>query len=399
MKKLVLLGGIRYLLPLLATARRNGIYTITVDNIPNNIAHRFSDEYWNISIIEKDLILRRCIDVSIDGITSFGVDPGVLTAAYVAEKMGLSGVSFKSAQILQNKSLFRRFLLENNFNVPRVTTVGPDCEIKNVIGEIEYPVIVKPVDSAGSKGVSLVNNIDELTLAVDGARLLSRANSVIVEEYIEVKEFQSDSDFFSIDNKLVFSSYSNQYFDKFSVNPYVPCGFTWPSSLSSVQKGYFESEIQRLISLLKLGTSLYNVELRIGQDGKAYIMEVSPRGGGNRLSEMIKLHCGVDLIEAHVKTTVGIENSENFTPSFNNNIALVILNSKNTGVFNQVVIAENIKAKHLIELDVWVEKGETVESFSGANNSFGTLVLKFSDYQEMQKVMNDRDEWLFIEVL
>jgi biotin carboxylase len=398
MKKLVLLGGIRYLLPLLAAARRIGIYTITVDNIPNNVAHQFSDEYWNLSIIEKDLILRRCIDASIDGITSFGVDPGVLTAAYVAEKMGLSGVPFKSAQILQNKSLFRRFLHENNFNVPRVTTVGPDCEIKNVIGEIEYPVIVKPVDSAGSKGVSLVNNIDELTLAVVGARLLSRANSVIVEEFIEVKEFQSDSDFFSIDNKLVFSSYSNQYFDKFSVNPYVPCGFTWPSSLSSAQKVYFESEIQRLISLLKLGTSLYNVELRVGQDGKAYIMEVSPRGGGNRLSEMIKLHCGVDLIEAHIKTAVGIGNTESFSPSFNNNIAMLILNSQNTGIFNRVRIAENIKAKHLLELDLWIQKGEPVDCFAGANNSFGTLVLKFSDYHEMQKVMNDRHEWLIIEV-
>ena len=120
MKKLMLLGGLRYLLPVIEEAHKLGVYVITADYLPNNIAHKYSDEYCNVSIIEKDAVLKAARELQIDGILSHAVDPGVVSAAYVAEKMGLPfQCSYEAARILQDKSLFRKFLTEHGFNCPK----------------------------------------------------------------------------------------------------------------------------------------------------------------------------------------------------------------------------------------------------------------------------------------
>ena len=105
-KKLMLLGGLRYLLPVIEEAHKLGVYVITADYLPDNIAHKYSDEYCNVSIIDKEAVLKEAQRLQIDGILSHAVDPGVTTAAYVAEKMGLPfQCSYKVACILQDKSL------------------------------------------------------------------------------------------------------------------------------------------------------------------------------------------------------------------------------------------------------------------------------------------------------
>ena len=103
MKKLMILGGSRYALPVIEAAHSLGLYVITCDYLPDNIAHKYSDEYCNVSIIDKDAVLDAARALGIDGIISFACDPGVVTAAYVAEKMGLPSCgSYESVSILQN---------------------------------------------------------------------------------------------------------------------------------------------------------------------------------------------------------------------------------------------------------------------------------------------------------
>ena len=112
-KKLMLLGGLRYLLPVIEAAHKLGIYVITCDYLPDNIAHKYSDEYRNVSIVDKEAVLAVARELQIDGIMSFAVDPGVVTAAYVQEEMGLPGNPYESVCILQNKDRFRNFLTKH----------------------------------------------------------------------------------------------------------------------------------------------------------------------------------------------------------------------------------------------------------------------------------------------
>ena len=141
----MLLGGLRYLLPVIEAAHQQGYYVITVDYLPNNFAHKYSDEYHNVSIIDKEAVLKLAQELQIDGIMSFAVDPGVITAAYVAEKLGLPfQCSYKSTCILQDKHLFRKFLAENGFNCPNAKGYNSADDALKDVDYFNWPVIVKP---------------------------------------------------------------------------------------------------------------------------------------------------------------------------------------------------------------------------------------------------------------
>ena len=182
-KKLMLLGGLRYLLPVIEEAHKLGVYVITADYLPDNIAHKYSDEYCNVSIIDKEAVLKEAQRLQIDGILSHAVDPGVTTAAYVAEKMGLPfQCSYKVACILQDKSLFRQFLSENDFNCPHAKGYTNIEEALKDVDYFSWPVIVKPVDSAASKGVTRVDDPANLKGAIEYALLFSAKKKIIIEQ-------------------------------------------------------------------------------------------------------------------------------------------------------------------------------------------------------------------------
>lgn len=387
MKKLMLLGGARYALPVIEAAHKLGIYVITCDYLPDNIAHKYSDEYANVSIIDKEAVLAKAQELEIDGILSFACDPGVDTCYYVAEKMGLPGHPSKSVDILQNKALFRQFLSDNGFNVPKAKGYNNVDEAIADKDLYRWPVIVKPVDSAGSKGVTKVESPDALKDAAEFAIKFSKTDSFIVEEFIQQKGYSSDTDSFSIDGKLVFASFSNQHFDKNANNPYTPSAYSWPSTMPNEIQLELRSELQRLITLLDLKTSVYNIETRMGIDNKPYIMEVSPRGGGNRLSEMLRYASGTDLIINSVRSAVGLPvEGIDGDPVYNGCWAIIILHSDSNGKFVKLDIDESVK-KFVVEEDLWVNAGDEVHEFTGANEAIGTLVINCENHEQVEECL------------
>lgn len=402
-RKLMLLGGIRYLLPVIDAAHKLGAYVITADYLPDNIAHKYSDEYVNVSIIDKDAVLKVAQEEQIDAILSFGVDPGVVTAAYVAEKMGLPSPPLQSVEILQNKDKFRDFLMANGFNCPwhkgyasKDEFLRDFCRVEHVghvDGMGEFPVIVKPVDSAGSKGCKCADSFSNLLEAIDGAIDESHSGRFIIEQFLEKVGSSSDTDSFSIDNELVFCSFNCQHFDLESANPYTPAAYSWPSDMPKSEQKELRGELQRLVKLLNLGTSIYNIETRVATDGKPYIMEVSPRGGGNRLAEVLKLATGQDLIANCVRGALGIPLSPMTDPVYNGSWAEFIVHSNKAGKFVSLDIDPSFAEKHLVQNDLWVSPGDSVAEFTGANQTIGTLVLKFDSHAQAEDFLARPNDW------
>lgn len=398
-KRLMLLGGIRYLLPVIEAAHKQGYYVITADYLPDNIAHKFSDEYVNVSIIDKEAVLKVAREKKIDGIMSFGVDPGVVAASYVQNQMGLPSFGpFESVEILQNKDRFRAFLTQHGFNVPKAKGY---CNPEDALVDAarwEFPVIVKPTDAAGSKGVTRVNRPEELDAAIKYAFEKSISGHIIIEDFIEKAGCSSDTDSMSVDGRLAFVSFCAQRFDVSATNPYTPAAYSWPSTYTKEQESYLTSEIQRLISLLGMKTAVYNIETRVGTNGKPYIMELTPRGGGNRLCEMLRYATGVDMITAITRYCVGdpllvpVEQMP-----YDGHWAEIILHAGKGGVFDRLDIAADFPAE-IVERDIWVKKGDRVDAFEGANNAIGTLVLRFRTSEEMEHAITHQNEWLDVVV-
>lgn len=393
-KKLLLLGGSRYLLPVIEAARKLDIYTITCDYLPDNIAHKYADAYCNVSIIDKEAVLETARKYGVDGVMSFACDPGVVTAAYVAEKMGLPSVgSYASVQILQNKKLFRRFLTEHGFTVPVAKGYHTVEEAIRDVSLFHWPVIVKPVDSAGSKGVTRVDNPEKLEESIRYALSFSHCDEFIVEDFLEKKGFSSDTDSFSVDGELRFVSFSSQRFDEKAQNPYTPSAYSWPASISEANQKKLTDEIQRLIRLLNLGTSIYNIEVRECPDGNAYIMELSPRGGGNRLAEVLRYATGVDMISNAVRAAVGLPVDEIEQKPYNGYWAEIILHSDEPGVFRSLWISDKIR-NNVVEEDLWIHSGDNVGGFSAANEAVGTLILQFESQERMHEVMDNVHDYV-----
>ena len=401
-KKLMLLGGLRYLLPVIEAAHKQGYYVITADYLPDNIAHKYSDEYCNVSIIDKEAVLKEAQRLQIDGIMSFACDPGVVAASYVQNKMDLPSFGpFESVEILQNKDKFRAFLAKNGFNVPQAKGFDSVEAAMDAMAEIywyPWPVIVKPTDAAGSKGVTRVDKAEDLKPALEYAMEHSISGHIIVEEFIDKQGCSSDTDSMSIDGNLVFVSFCAQRFDAEATNPYTPAAYSWPSTFTKEQEEYLTSEIQRLITLLNLKTVVYNIEVRVAPNGKPYIMELTPRGGGNRLCEMLRYATGVDMITAITRAMVGDPILEPIEQKpYNGHWAEIILHADESGVFDHLEVSKELPAE-VVEEDLWVEKGDHVDSFEGANNAIGTLVLKFQTAEELEKAITNQRSWLKVVV-
>ena len=394
MKKVLLLGGSRYLLPVIEACHNLGYHAITCDYLPDNIAHRYSDEYHNVSIIDKEAVLALARELQIDGILSFACDPGVATAAYVAEKMGLphSG-SYEAVSILQNKGRFRQFLTEHGFNVPvaRSYTCAQDAVKDKDL--FNWPVIVKPTDSAGSKGVTRVDDPDRLQESIEYALSFSHCNEFIVEDFLEKVGHSSDTDSFSVDGEMKFVSFSAQRFDENCENPYTPSAYSWPSTLSEEHCKELRDEIQRLITLLGMKTSIYNIEVRECTNGKAYIMECSPRGGGNRLAEVLRYATGVDLITNAVRAAVGDPVVDVEQKPYQGYWGELMLHSDKPGVFDHLWVDETIR-ENIVERDLWIEPGDKVGGFSGANEAIGSMILRFDDAQQLEAVLKEPQKYV-----
>lgn len=395
----MLLGGLSYLLPVIQEAHKLGAYVITADYLPNNYAHKYSDEYCNVSIIDKDAVLRAAQNLKIDGILSHAVDPGVVSAAYVAEKMGLPfQCSYKAACILQDKHLFRKFLSDNGFNCPNAKGYN---NVDDAIKDIDYfhwPVIVKPVDSAGSKGVSKVNFPNDLPNAIIYALSESHNRYFIIEDFLEKQGFSVGSESFVVDGKLLYNGFYDQYFDNNASNPYTPSAEVWPSCLEQRYQNEIKSELQRLFSLLGITTGLFNIECRLCTNGKVYLMEVSPRAGGNRLAEMLNYAADVNINEAETRKALGLPVEGIHEPNYKGHFAILVLHSEKKGLFDSIEINPSFKKDHIIEEEIRLNKGDTVSTFSGANAALGTLFLKFQSRRELALALENQNDWLTINI-
>ena len=390
----MLLGGIRYLLPVIKAAHEQGYYVITADYLSDNIAHQYSDEYVNVSIIDKEAVLKVAREKEIDGIMSFGVDPGVIAASYVQNQMGLPSFGpFESVEILQHKDKFRAFLTENGFNVPWAYGFSSESEAWEAREKFSYPLIVKPTDSAGSKGCTRVDSEEELMEAIQYAFKFTISGHIIIEEFLEKKGCSSDTDSYAQEGQLKFVSFSAQRFDANAVNPYTPSAYSWPSTFTKEEEAYLTSEIQRLITLLGMKTSVFNIEVRVATNNKPYIMELTPRGGGNRLCEMLRYATGVDMITAITRAMVADEPESIEQKPYNGHWAEIILHADKDGEFVGLQIDPSLPAE-IVEEDLWVKPGDFVHGFEAANDAIGTLVLRFENANDLEKAITTQGEWL-----
>ncbi|MFR3450946.1 MAG: ATP-grasp domain-containing protein [Collinsella sp.] len=245
----------------------------------------------------------------------------------------------------KDKGRFRSFLRDNGFRCPKSMTFRSREEALGSSCEIEFPVIVKPTDSAGSKGCTRVDSIESLGEAVDYALRFSIDGGCIVEQFLEKMGDSSDADGFVLDGKMVCVSFTSQLFDPSVPNPYTPAAYMMPASMPSWAQDELRSELQRVCDLLGLRSGVFNIETRVATDGKPYIMEMTPRGGGNRLCEMLCRATGgkTNLIRCAVQAALGEPVDEVSMPEYDGWWYQEMLHSDHDGIFMASIMLLDLK--------------------------------------------------------
>lgn len=397
-KKVLLLGGSHFQVPSVKKAKELGYYTITCDYLPDNPGHKYADEYHNVSTTDKEAVLKLAKDLKIDGIVCYASDPAAPTAAYVAEKMGLPGQPYKSVEILSNKDLFRKFLTENNFNVPRARGYCSVDEAIKDFSNFKLPVMVKPVDSSGSKGVTKISDIKNLESAIKYALNFSRNKRFIIEEYVEKFGYQIAGDGFSVDGKLVFRCFANEHFNLKAGNPFVPIGESWPYNMPMHIHDKIHNETQRLLDLLGMKTGAYNFDVRIDKDENVILMELGPRNGGNLIAQVIEYATGVDTVKYTIEAAMGKDCSDLKMVEPNGFWSCFMVHSKKAGILKSVEFSDEFKKNNIVEFEMMYNKGDKVDSFNGSNGTLGTMILKYSSMDEMLTKMDNMDDFVKVVV-
>ncbi len=393
MKKILLLGGSAQQIVAIETAKRLGYYTVLCDFLKDNPGQYVADKFYLVSTTDKDAVLKVAELEKIDGILAYASDPAAPTAAYVAEKMGLPGNPYESVEILCNKDLFRKFLAENHFCTPKANGYEnlENATMDLKCGKFKYPVIVKPVDSSGSKGVSRIDSFDDAKEKLESAMLFSRRKKIIIEEFVEKYGYQIAGDGLSVNGRLVFRYFANDHFNNKCVNPFVPISASFPYNMPKKIQDKVHAEIQRLLDLLHMQTTTYNFDMRIDSNYNVYLMEVAPRDGGNYIPNVIKYATGVDLVECAIKAAMGEEiklrdvNPQGYYSYF-------AVHSLEDGILEKVLFTEDGK-QHIVENHLIRKKGDEIKSFTGANTTLGCLVMKFDNMEQMLHMMDHSEEW------
>lgn len=396
MKKILLLGGSAQQVIVIETAKRLGYYTVLCDYLTDNPGQYHADIFYLISTTDKDAVLKVAQEEKVAGILAYASDPAASTAAYVAGIMDLPTSPYESVETLCNKDRFRKFLQDNGFNAPKSGGYSDKTAIKEDINRFNLPIIIKPVDSSGSKGVVVLHDLDGLDAAIDFAFSFSRAHRIIVEEFIEKKHpYLIGGDIFVENEKVILWGLLNCHRDS-RVNPLVPVGKSYPLELDEVDIENVKDTLQTMVSKLHMKSCGMNVELVVDKDGKVWPIDIGPRNGGNMIPDLLGMIFGVDVAEMAVKSAMG-EPINSYIPEGIPFYATHNLHSVKNGKFESVVYSDEIKP-FIVRECVYKKHGDDIEFFDNASKAVGIVFLKFNTQEEMRETLMDIDKHISVSV-
>lgn len=390
-RTLLLLGGSRQQVVAIERARELGYRTVLCDYLPDNPGRLVADAFHLVSTTNRERVLEVARAEGAEGVIAYSSDPASSTAAYVAERLGLPTNPLASVEVMSGKHLFRKHLAEAGLPCPRAREFPCDTDLGELwreVGGFRMPVVVKPTDSSGSKGVTVLSSASELAAAVEYARGFSRNGLLICEEYVGAAFPRVvGGDVFVRDGEVEFWGLMSCLRDARS--PLVPVGKRIPSGLSEAQLGKVKEALRRLVTSLGVRFGELNVEVILGEGDVPYVLELGSRAGGNMIPVQLSDASGVDLVRANVMCAMGDDPGDlSWEGACEGAFATYVLHSNVSGSFEGVELSGEI-SPHVYRTVAYARPGDRVEAFDGANKALGILFLRFDEERQMEGVLED----------
>ena len=300
MTKLAVIGANEPSIPYYKQAKALGYNIIGIAWAEGAVCRQYCDKFYPVSFKEKEEVLRICQEERIDGITSFSLESALPTVVYVAQAMGLVSNTEECVKLTETKYAQRQAFERNGIPVPRFYSVEREDMLLDL--DLDYPIIVKPLDSGGSQGICKLNTNDGLINAYRIAADHSRSRRVIVEEFIDGREFSVEA----LSHNGI--HYILQITDKVtSGSPhFIEIQHHQPADISDEIALRIKEMVSRALSALKIENSPSHTEIKLNSRGELYIIEIGARMGGDFItSDLVRLSTGYDMVAGSIGLAIG----------------------------------------------------------------------------------------------
>jgi len=392
---ILLLGASSDQLYAIKTAHEMGIKVLVVDMDPNSIGFKYADDYAVISTRDVDA-LTKFIDEyqktqKIAGVITMGSDiPDVV--AELCDQFGWIGPSKQTAYWGTNKYAMKCRFKECCIPIPYFSLVNSTGQLKEIINEIGYPVVIKPVDRSGSRGVFKIEESDDISALYNESKTFSYSGQIMVEKYLGGLQISTETVLYDTEAETPgFADRNYELLNRFAPR-IIENGGTVPSSLSEREQKKAKSLVEKTARALGVIRGIAKGDVVMTEKGP-YMIEMAVRLSGGDFSEsLIPLGCGVNIVKAAIQIASGEKpNFSELKPKFNRGIVNRYLFPEE-GIFKSVGNLDIVKKKEwLKKIEFFYNIGDEYRNPTSHANRFGVFIVTGDTREEANK----RSRWVY----
>ena len=377
MKTLLILGAGKEQVAAIAAAKSKGIRTLVLDMNPKADGRAVADEFHLVSTRDKYAILDfvRAYPSKIDGVMTIASDiPHMVASA--AEILGVRHIPVDVAELCVHKLRMKEKLKKAAVNVPLFERIASLADLKVFIAKAGFPVVIKPVDNSGARGVQRLTADMDIAAAFDYSRSFSYSGEVIAEKFVTGLQISTEG--LIHEGKFYCTGFADRNYARLddAVPFMVEDGGDIPTILNDADKRAVEAEFEKASRALGIDWGPAKGDMIFGDDGKPYVIEIAARlSGGNFCYDKVPWSTGVDIVDILVDMTVGNPvDPARFTPTRN-------LATSQRYFFPTPGTIREIRglkaaqdADHIRKVDVWARPGDAVATLENHPSRVGYVI-------------------------
>lgn len=383
--KAVLVFGVGPLqLSIIERAKRMGLYTVGIDPVANADCRNAVDAFEVVGGQDFEGTCAVVEKYGIDAIVTAATDKPLVMMARIAEKYGFPFYSVETAQWSTDKFQMKQRFVEGGVPCAKGRLVKSVEETADMV----YPVIVKPRDNSGSRGVKLCRSKEELEASMSEAFEVSKLDTVLVEEYVEGPEYSIEG--LHYDGKAEVIQFTEKKTTEFPYN--VELGHKQPANLTDEQKDSIREIVSKIGKALKFGNCPSHTELKINERG-IFVIETSPRLGGDYItSTLVLLSTGINMEGQLLHIALG-EKVDTVSGRFEKASGVCFLNLP-CGTVQSInpAIAEVASWPSVKEFSTTLKVGDEIHPITSSLNRYGQFIVQAENREDVDKMMADYEQ-------
>ncbi len=370
MKKILIIGASILQLPAIRKAKELGYYVGVADYNPNAIGIQEADQYFNVSTIDVDGIVKVAQEFKPDGIMTLATDMPMRAVAKACEVCKLPGISFDTAIKATDKGEMIKAFDAAGVEHPWYYIVPTQSDLRRVIDTITYPCIMKPTDNAGSRGVVLCHNRSELENEYNYSRKESRSGAVIIEEFLQGSEFSIEVIVVNEEPHVL------QITDKLTTGAphFVEMGHSQPTQQNEENSEKIRDMACRAVKAVGINVGPAHVEMILTKNGPKMVELGARMGGDNITTHLVPLSTGIDMVGCTIRLACGED--INISPKYQKGSAVRYFDAHN-GVIKAIKgIEEAQKILGVKEISIVHQVGETIGEIGSSTDRVGFVIAQ-----------------------